>query len=98
MTPIRILADAEEELRDAVAYYDDLRDGLGAEFLVEFREGVRAIQQTPDAWALVSRRSRRRQLSRFPYGLIYQVGHDEILVIAVMHLRRRPGYWLDRER
>ena len=39
---------------------------------------------------------RRRMLNRFPYGLLYAVEADRIIVVAVMHLHRRPGYWKDR--
>ncbi|MCI0365313.1 MAG: addiction module protein, partial [Phycisphaerales bacterium] len=38
-------------------------------------------------------RARRRQLRRFPYGIVYSVRSDHILVVALMHLHRRPGYW-----
>jgi hypothetical protein len=33
---------------------------------------------------------------RFPYAVLYRPDPDEIVVVAVMHQRRRPGYWLGR--
>ena len=33
---------------------------------------------------------------QFPYGLIYAVQGDTIYVAAVMHLKRKPGYWVPR--
>ena len=39
---------------------------------------------------------RRCRLSRFPYGLIYAVEGANMLVLAVAHLHRDPGYWRDR--
>jgi hypothetical protein len=35
-------------------------------------------------------------LKRFPFGILYVATVDEIVVLAVMHLRRRPGYWQGR--
>jgi hypothetical protein len=35
---------------------------------------------------------------RFPYGVIYRVREEVIWVVAIAHMRRRPGYWLDRVR
>jgi hypothetical protein len=35
---------------------------------------------------------------RFPYGVVYQILESEILVVAITHLHRRPGYWRDRSR
>jgi hypothetical protein len=28
--------------------------------------------------------------------LIYRVTESEIIIVAVMHLRRKPGYWRSR--
>ena len=39
---------------------------------------------------------RRKLLRRFPFQLIYEVTAEEVLLVAVAHLRRRPGYWRDR--
>jgi hypothetical protein len=39
---------------------------------------------------------RRRRLGRFPYGVIYGLDSDTLVVVAVAHLHRRPRYWIDR--
>jgi len=36
------------------------------------------------------------RLKRFPYGVIYAVKGDHILVIALAHLHRKPAYWSAR--
>lgn len=89
---------AERELRQAVDYYNDQQSDLGYEFAAEVEGAVARIRNSPDAWAWISQQDnlRRCQTHRFPYGLIYQVQPNRILVIAVMHLNRRPGYWQDR--
>jgi hypothetical protein len=35
-------------------------------------------------------------LRRFPFGLVYRLGVEEVQVVAVAHLHRRPGYWKSR--
>ena len=45
------------------------------------------------AWSNISKRTRRCLLNKFPYGVIYQIRDEEILVLAIAHLHRRPGYW-----
>ena len=35
--------------------------------------------------------------SRFPYAIVYSVRADALYVKAVMHLHRRPRYWLHRQ-
>jgi hypothetical protein len=44
------------------------------------------------------RRIRRIIVPRFPYALLYRATSDRILIVAVMHLHRRPGYWRSRVR
>ena len=39
---------------------------------------------------------RRRLLRRFPYGILYKEEESQIVIVAVMHLQRRPGYWRNR--
>jgi ParE toxin of type II toxin-antitoxin system, parDE len=93
---IRFLAEAEAELAEAVAYYNALMPGLGAEFALEVRDGLTRIEQYPKAWQLLGHRARRHRLSRFPYGLVYALLSSEIVVLAVMHLHRKPDYWKER--
>ena len=40
--------------------------------------------------------TRRCRTVGFPYGIVYQVRNERILVVAVMHLQRQPNYWADR--
>lgn len=93
---VRFLADAEAELADGVAYYDGLLPGLGTEFALEVRDGLARVEEYPKAWQLLGRRARRYRLSRFPYGLVYAELPSEIVVLAVMHLHRKPDYWRER--
>jgi hypothetical protein len=91
---VRFLAEAEAELADAVAHYDGLLPGLGAEFALEVRNGLSRIKRYPKAWQLLGRRVRRYRLS--PYGLVYAPLGLEIVILAVMHLHREPDYWKRR--
>jgi hypothetical protein len=44
----------------------------------------------------VDRDLRRMLLHRFPFSLVYSVEVDAILIVAVAHYGRRPGYWQSR--
>ncbi|AUX23813.1 uncharacterized protein SOCEGT47_043430 [Sorangium cellulosum] len=56
------------------------------------------IAETPEQGPEIEPGIRRMLLQRFPYGLLYAVEPERILVLTVMHLRRRPGYWRGRGR
>lgn len=84
------------ELEEAVAYYDSQRAGLGDELGAEVRRTVEHIERYPNAWQELAKGIRRCRVKRFPYGLVYRVHHQRIDILAVMHLRREPGYWKGR--
>ena len=93
---IQFLDIARQELDDAIVFYNREREGLGDDFLLEVKHVLNSIAVFPEAWHLVSRRTRRCQLRRFPYGVIYQVRKDELLIVAVAHLHRNPVFWKNR--
>lgn len=88
---------AEKELTEAVAYYNDCQIGLGLEFAKEIYHTIHNILLFPDAWAPLSENTRRCLTNRFPYGVIYQATDEEIFIIAIMQLNRKPDYWKSRE-
>jgi len=98
---LRINAAAEEELRAAVAWYEERLPGLGAEFFSEIGRTLGLIQQHPLMGSPVprvraERGTRRVPLRRFPYYVIYREQDAELQVIAFAHFRRKPGYWRHR--
>lgn len=95
---VSFLATAMSEMAEAVDYYESQQAGLGGEFAEEVKRTIQRILQYPAAGAPLSKRTRRFQTKRFPYGIIYQLRDDVVLVIAVMHLRRKPATWRARLR
>jgi hypothetical protein len=93
---IRVLSCAEQELVDAVDFYNQQCSGLGYEFAAEMKNTLNRIVSFPDAWPLLSKRTRRCMTNRFPYGVIYQIRTDHILITAIMHLKRDPKKWQER--
>ncbi|TFG63787.1 MAG: type II toxin-antitoxin system RelE/ParE family toxin [Nitrospirales bacterium] len=93
---IRLLEIAQQELDEAVTYYNSEQAGLGADFLVEFLNSLERIKAYPQAWKPFTKNTRRSQLRRFPYGIVYQLLENEILIVAISHLHREPGHWQDR--
>ena len=93
---INFLEVAQLELDEGIEYYNHESSGLGDVFLSEILSALDRIGQFPKAWHPCSKRTRRCQIRRFPYGIVYQIREDEILVVAIAHLHRKPDYWKDR--
>jgi plasmid stabilization system protein ParE len=95
-----ILNEAEEDLEQAFDYYQGRRRGLGIEFVEEFRRGVARVLEHPNAWQALDAIYRRYRLHRFPYGIVYRVDWEtqRVIIVTVMDMSRRPGWWRDREK
>lgn len=93
---IIFLAPAHSEFVDAISYYNMQSEGLGYEFAAEVRRTIERIIQYPEAWFKLSKRTHRCRTNRFPYGVIYQVRAETLLIMAVMHLSREPQTWKSR--
>jgi toxin ParE1/3/4 len=96
MTSVRLLREAEEELRAAAEFYEAEQLGLGRALIQEVRRGLRYISEQPLATRIERGEVRVRTIARFPYRIYYRAREEEILVVAIGHSRRRPGYWRSR--
>jgi plasmid stabilization system protein ParE len=93
---IHFLSIAEKELHDAVDWYNEQADGLGKEFLDQLDRAIRRAVTYPQSSMEIESGLRRCIMARFPYGLIYGLDKDKIIIVAVAHLHRNPRYWADR--
>lgn len=87
---------AEQELDEAVRYYEECCAGLGLEFAEEVYAAIARIIAYPKAWTRLSKHTRRCLVNRFPFGVIFQVKVSELRIIAVANLNHKPGYWKRR--
>jgi len=98
MKVVRFENAADEELIDEIVRYELRREGLGTELLGAVREAVRLVSENPAAWQASEhgRGVRRFVMDRFPFTIVYTELADEILIIAIAHASREPGYWRTR--
>ena len=87
---------AKKEFDQAVQYYEECQPGLGLRFAGEVHSTINRIIRFPNSFCKLSKNTRRCLLNRFPYGVIYQIQNNKIYIIAVGHLNRHPGYWVNR--
>ncbi|MDI6793871.1 MAG: type II toxin-antitoxin system RelE/ParE family toxin [bacterium] len=87
---------AKVEIREAAEYYEDCRENLGQDFLRAVEVATHSISLNPLRWRKISGQFRLCLVERFPYGVIYSVEKGKIFIAAVMHLKRKPGYWKKR--
>ncbi len=88
---------AENELISTTEYYEDCQTGLGLCFSTEIFATIERICRFPSAWELIDSQTRRCLLNRYPYVVLYRVKGNEIQIMAIMNLHRKPGYWKNRK-
>jgi plasmid stabilization system protein ParE len=88
--------EARAEYLEAIAYYAERQVDLATRFTIEIESAVQRIVEAPDRWPEVEDEVRRCLAHTFPYGVLYSVEVDYVLLLAVMHLSRKPGYWRNR--
>jgi toxin ParE1/3/4 len=89
---------AERELIESARFYETRAGGLGGDFIRQVERTLAQIVANPEAGNVLAGTIRRRLVQRFPFAILYQSDPEDLSVIAIMHLRRRPGYWKKRVR
>ena len=90
------LSPALAEMAEAAEFYESRQAGLGHQFLDAIDRAVEDIEENPRRWPVLKKQIRRRLVGRFPYGVLYRIDLEQITIVAIMHLHRRPNYWTKR--
>jgi plasmid stabilization system protein ParE len=88
--------DAETDVADAAAWYENQSAGLGAEFLDEILAACNIIAENTQMYPVLHRGTRRAVIHKFPFGIYYRVENDLVTVVGVMHASRDPNKWKKR--
>ncbi len=93
---------ATEELDAAGEWYDAQLPGLSLELLDAVEDAIGLIVERPAAWqrdsTISNREVRRFVMRRFPFSIVYYVVDEIVLIVAIAHAKRKPGYWRSRLR
>ncbi|MBN1655079.1 MAG: type II toxin-antitoxin system RelE/ParE family toxin [Deltaproteobacteria bacterium] len=101
MLPIRVLNEARREFAQAVQWYLQQQPSLANDLANEYIACVERANEFPTTGTLVTNQRakfevRRFLLDRFPYAVIMACLKEELVVVAVAHQHRKPGYWRKR--
>ncbi len=94
--PLRFHPQAEQEYLTALAWYRERSLIAAINFESAFGQAIARIKEAPQRWPIYFKDFRKYTLRQFPFGIVYQEFSSEIVVFAVAHGRRQPGYWRDR--
>lgn len=89
--------EALDEYTQAVQYYMQLQTETAQAFINVVEDVIFRIRESPMHWPILDGDVRRGLTQKFPYAILYSLEQDYILILAVMHCRRKPGYWKQRQ-
>ena len=98
MKPVAYLQAATAEMERSAVWYEKRQQDLGRRFHAAIKEAEVFISKNPHLGTPHRRNTRKWRVPDFPYNLIYREEAERILICAVAHAKRRPGYWLRRLR
>jgi plasmid stabilization system protein ParE len=93
---VRLTSAAEQDFTAAFLWYEEQSVGLGRRLMARVDDLLARIAETPLQFPEIASGYRRALLQRFPYGIYFSCACDEVLVHAILHLHRDPGFWQDR--
>lgn len=96
MKSVEYLPEAKAEVREALFWYEEREPGIGTRLSDELLRAESFIVQNPSAGVPYLRNTRKWPLHIFPYMVVYRDEPERIVIVAVAHGSRRPGYWLSR--
>jgi plasmid stabilization system protein ParE len=88
--------EADAEFIAAARHYTEISPELGGRFYDEVSALLHEACAHPRCYRLYDSPIRRLLAHGFPYAVLYAVQADCVRIVAVMHLKRRPGYWKHR--
>jgi plasmid stabilization system protein ParE len=90
--------EAQDDIREAAAWYERERSGLGLEFEAALDALVERIRDNPFQFPLAAFGTRNAILKRFPYSLRFKSIDGVAVVFACFHMSRNPRIWRRRAR
>jgi plasmid stabilization system protein ParE len=87
---------AIEEAIFAARWYRERSPLAAMRFVAELNQTIDRILEAPRRWPRSAHDTRKLKLPCFPFLVIYREVEESVLVLAVAHGHRRPGYWKSR--
>lgn len=95
--PVTLLEGAEADVAEAARLYRGCHPTLELDFMLCVGEALARIECHPLAHTCIDGDFRRAMVRRFPFGIIYRLVGDRVVVAAVFHTSRRPQSWQGRD-
>lgn len=88
--------DAIREIREAIEWYRQRDKGVATEFRTLIKSAEELVQRSPESWAAYLLETHGFRFHKFPFVLVYVIRAQRVVIVALAHTKRKPGYWRER--
>ncbi|EMI40830.1 type II toxin-antitoxin system RelE/ParE family toxin [Rhodopirellula sp. SWK7] len=96
MVELEYHPDASDEVAKAFSWYARIAPEVDELSKLEFEHAEELVHRSPDSWATYLPETRGFRFQMLPFVLAYIIRGERILIVALAHTKRKPGYWPDR--
>jgi len=97
MIEVLITQGAEDDYADSLRWYAERSQRAAVGFETEFERALDSITADPDRYPFCDEEHQFYLMSRYPFQVIFRkASGNRLLIVAVAHASRRPGYWTER--
>ena len=96
MLPVDYLAGARHDFDESFDWYSERSTQVAVRFANAVDAALIRIATNPTRFASPDGVHRAFPVKKFPFRIVYRLVENRVLVVAIAHAKRRPGYWSDR--
>jgi len=97
MLPIDYLSGARRDFDDSFDWYLERSAQAADRFANAVDAALIRVASSPTRFASRDGVHLECPVKKFPFRIVYRLIEDRVLVVAIAHAKRRPGYWKTRE-
>lgn len=94
--PVILRPEADADIQANHDYLNQVRAGLGNQFLARVREALGQIELMPHLYGIVWKDVRATRIRQFKHIIYYVVFANRVEVLAILHGSRDPSIWQSR--
>ncbi len=87
---------ARRDFDESFDWYSERSTRAAIRFANAVDAALTVVAADPERFTAVDELHRECPVRRFPFRIVYRVVEHRVLVVAIAHAKRRPGYWKDR--
>lgn len=84
------------DLKEAVDFLWGRSPRIAQKFGEDYYNSVLMLRDYPRIGSEIGRGERHLRIRRGPYWLVYRESDGNLVILAIAHASREPGYWRDR--